>query len=1202
MDIPAANQSYGHGGQPRVCHIGWSATTPPTGLGCTSAQGLSSDPLPSLQVLNLGPASHQSPSNNIPQSMAQLQYSHQGCLSSLPTPPFRNQSPSALIPCLNQEPHIPHVHMGNYISYNIPPPSTLLPLKQGPPASGPPSTIPSSNQGPQNTVSPPVSSSPPYPPYPSSNQGPQNTVSPPVSSSPPYPYANQGFVNGPAVTLTRPNQGFVNGPPVTLTSPNQGFVNGPPVTLTSLNQGFVNGPAVMLIRPNQGFVNGPPVTLTSPNQGFVKGPPVTLTSPNQGFVNGPAVTLTSPNQGFVNGPPVRLTSPNQGFVNGPAVTLTSPNQGFVNGPPVMLTRPNQGPPNSSFSSMSPCGSQSQQCSHPYPPQLTSPVQQQPQWALPQQHYSHSGVMYKPGATSHPVQEGTTMQPSCPSLGDSGVSGPSSPISESRYGLHPQLLPSAVRMMEEDRTAWEGKVFVSEPISSLPPLATTDCVMEDRGNCSPRFILSTSYCVPCEGQTALQSHLPLGALVSPLAKLHTGERPLSVCMEADTVKGCGECGAYMCSAMGWQDCGQRFYCPFCGKLREVGWQHYQPTQGVEGNRVDREQRPELSLGSYEILDSQQDVPAAVLLLAVDVSAAALRGGHLELISQQLRSLLTSLNREEGAFQSDVRVGLMTYDSRIHLYDLSPALSRPHMLVVTETEDLQLPVREGLLVPLKDCIDSINSVLQRIPLFSAEFEEASGVLLELPVKAGLVVLQELGCPGKLLVFQTAPFIEGTHTHNSSSFFSSNKPKSLFQPPDPAVSLAKECVSQGCGVHLFVFSQQDVGGAWPGHVPYLTGGELHCYHSLQGELDRERFSSDLRRTVKTETGYRATLRVHVSKDLRVSGCYGSFVPGPNPAHVTMATLDWRTTLAVELTHSRALDEKRGVVIQTVLSYTSQQGERRTRVHSLSLCCSHHLLDTFCNCQAQTLLTFYCKKMYCAVLERPLQELREELQTEVTESLACYRKHCSSSSVSPGQLVLPQHLKTLPVYLNSLRKSEVLLPGLRSSVHQRLQLRCQVVSMDTKTTAGHFYPLLLPLPVGGDTSSPLSLGEAVRCTAASLDHGVLYLVHGPLVLLLWVGHNVSNTSLVQLFNITCLSTLPSGETKLPVLDNPLSVSVRSLINTLNSQTHYTRKLRVVKQGDSCEEALQRLLVEDKSPNGGASYADFLYHLHVNSIQLLVR
>lgn len=42
----------------------------------------------------------------------------------------------------------------------------------------------------------------------------------------------------------------------------------------------------------------------------------------------------------------------------------------------------------------------------------------------------------------------------------------------------------------------------------------------------------------------------------------------------------------------------------------------------------------------------------------------------------------------------------------------------------------------------------------------------------------------------------------------------------------------------------------------------------------------------------------------------------------------------------------------------------------------------------------------MYCSVLERPLQELREELQTEVTEALASYRKHCCSASVSAGQV----------------------------------------------------------------------------------------------------------------------------------------------------------------------------------------------------------
>ncbi|XP_012992033.3 protein transport protein Sec24C isoform X2 [Esox lucius] len=1030
--------------------------------------------------------------------------------------------------------------------------SGMLCSNQGP-YTPTPHLTPYSNQGPYNA--PPCSNTghhiPAVTPY--SNQGPYNA----------QPCSNTGH-HIPAVTPYS-NQGPYNAQPCSNTGP---YIPQPAVT-SHLNQAPCNSSPPTLLP----LKLGPPPSRPPPIPGS-----------NQGHHNMLSPSYPSESHGVLNGPPATLTSPNQGALNNSCPSSDPSTH------PTTYWGPNQASP-------LPLPGMVYGSVHPSA-RLTLPVQEQPQWALPQQRYSHSGALDKPGQEVFPFgQDGTSVQPSCPSPGDSGVSG--SPSSESRYGLDPQLLPSAVRVMAEDRAEWGGKVFVSGPDCSLPPLATTDCVMEDRGNSSPRFLLATSYCFPCEGQMALQNHVPLGALVTPLATMHKGERPLPVCNEADTLKGCGLCGAYMCFAMGWQDCGQRFYCPFCGNLSEVRWQHYHPTKGVQGDRLDKDKRPELSLGSYELLDHEQDASAAVLLLAVDVSAGALRAGQVHHISQQLRSQLTSLHREEGAVQSDVRLGLITYNSRIHLYDLSPALSRPHMLVVTETEELQLPVREGLLVPLKDCIDSIDSILQHIPLFSEDYEESSGVPFDLPVRAGLAILQAFGCRGKLLVFHSSPFTEGAEAL-SPGFFNSKKLKSLFQPPEPAISLVTECVSQGCGVHLFVFSQQSVGGAWPGHVPYLTGGALHCYHSLQGELDRERFSCDLRRTVERDTAYRATLRIHVSKDLRVSGCYGSFVPGPNPAHVAMATLNEQTTLAFELTHSRALDEKKGVIIQTVLSYTSQQGVRRTRVQSLTLRCSRHLLDTFRNCQAQTLLTFYCKKMYCAVLERPLQDLREELQTEVTAALACYRKHCSSSSVSPGQLVLPQYLRALPVYLNSLRKSEVLLPGLRSSIHQRLQLRCQLVSMDVRNTAGHFYPFLLPLPVGGDTPSLPDLGEAVRCRAASLDPGGLYLVHGPLVLLLWVGQNIPSPSLVQLFNIACLSALPSGEIKLPVLDNTLSVNVRGLIDSLNSETPYTRKLQVVKQGDSCEEALQRLLVEDKSPNGGASYADFLYHLHVNSIRLL--
>ncbi|CAN9512969.1 unnamed protein product [Ophioblennius macclurei] len=875
------------------------------------------------------------------------------------------------------------------------------------------------------------------------------------------------------------------------------------------------------------------------------------------------------------GPPLHAPRNYEGIQNGPQSPLQNHR---LYSPPLYGQHVNQGPV---CTPQPPCEGANIKSPVGYSSNHSSPVEQQPQWTLP----PHSGGTVKEFGLNTAAQERNVT--------------PQSPNSESRYGLDPELLPSAVKVMAEDRAEWEGKVFIAEPFSRLPPLATTSCAVEDRGNASPFAIRSTSYCVPCEGQTALLSRLPLGALVTPMTHQLVEGKSIPLCTETDCVEGCASCGASMCPAMSWQDCGQRFYCPFCGKLNEVPWQHYQPTKGVEGIRVDQEKRPELSLGSYEILSSQKGEPAA-LLLAIDVSASALRVGHLEFVTQQIQTLLNSLSRESGESSADIRVGLLTYDSRIHLYDLSPDLFRPHMLVIAEKDDLQLPIRKGLLVSLKDCVGIIDSVLQLLPQLCADSDDSSGVPMELPVKAGLALLQGLGCPGKLLIFHTASLIETEHTNSSSGFFGTNKPKSIFQPSEVAISLAKECVRQGCGVHLFVLSQQDVGGAWPGHIPYLTGGALHAYSHLQGEMDRERFSHDLRKTVETDTGYNAKLRIFVSKDLRVSGCYGLFVPGPSPRDVTLAALDRWTTLAVELAHTRPLDETRGVAIQVAMSYTNQSGDRRTRVHTLTLRCSRHLQDTFRHCQAQTLLALYCKKMYCAALERPLQELREELQTEITEALASYRKHGCSASVSAGQLVLPQHLRALPVYMNSLRKSEVLLPGLRSSVHQRLQQRCQVLGMDTCSTATHFYPLLQPLSLTVDGSNAPQHEEALRCSAASLEPRGVYLVQAPLTLLLWVGTQVSACTLMELFNTSCFSSLPSGETKLPALDNPVSVRVRSLINMLDSQTRCTRKLWVVKQGDTCEEALQRHLVEDKSPNGGASYADFLYHLHVNSVRLL--
>lgn len=93
-----------------------------------------------------------------------------------------------------------------------------------------------------------------------------------------------------------------------------------------------------------------------------------------------------------------------------------------------------------------------------------------------------------------------------------------------------------------------------------------------------------------------------------------------------------------------------------------------------------------------------------------------------------------------------------------------------------------------------------------------------------------------------------------------------------------------------------------------------------------------------------------------------------------------------------------------------------------------------------------------------------------------------------------MPQFLKILPVYVNSLRKSEVLLPGLRSSVHQRLHLRSITVSMDTRSTVAQLYPLVLPLVRVLGTKCPIVINRQSNIVPLKWlmeSHDTVYVAH---------------------------------------------------------------------------------------------------------------
>ncbi|XP_005390020.1 PREDICTED: protein transport protein Sec24C isoform X1 [Chinchilla lanigera] len=781
-----------------------------------------------------------------------------------------------------------------------------------------------------------------------------------------------------------------------------------------------------------------------------------------------------------------------------------------------------------------------------------------------------------------------------------------PQQKTRHRIDPDAIPSPIQVIEDDRNTRGSEPFVTGVRGQVPPLVTTNFLVKDQGNASPRYIRCTSYNIPCTSDMAKQAQVPLAAVIKPLARLPPEEAsPYVVDHGESGPLRCNRCKAYMCPFMQFIEGGRRFQCCFCSCINDVPPQYFQHLDHT-GRRVDAYDRPELSLGSYEFLatvdyckNNKFPSPPAFIFM-IDVSYNAIRTGLVRLLCEELKSLLDYLPREGGAEESAIHVGFVTYNKVLHFYNVKSSLAQPQMMVVSDVADMFVPLLDGFLVNVNESRAVITSLLDQIPEIFADTRETETVFAPV-IQAGMEALKAAECAGKLFLFHTSlPIAEAPgklKNRDDRKLINTDKEKTLFQPQTGVYqTLAKECVAQGCCVDLFLFPNQYVDVATLSVVPQLTGGSVYKYACFQVENDQERFLSDLRRDVQKVVGFDAVMRVRTSTGIRAVDFFGAFYMS-NTTDVELAGLDANKTVTVEFKHDDRLNEESGALLQCALLYTSCAGQRRLRIHNLALNCCTQLADLYRNCETDTLINYMAKFAYRGVLNSPVKTVRDTLITQCAQILACYRKNCASPS-SAGQLILPECMKLLPVYLNCVLKSDVLQPGAEVTTDDRAYVRQLVTSMDVAETNVFFYPRLLPLtksPIESTTEPP-----AVRASEERLSNGDIYLLENGLNLFLWVGASVQQGVVQSLFNVASFSQIASGLSVLPVLDNPLSKKVRGLIDSLRAQRSRYMKLTVVKQEDKLEVLFKNFLVEDKSLSGGESYVDFLCHMHKEIRQLL--
>ncbi|KAA0192551.1 Protein transport protein Sec24C, partial [Fasciolopsis buskii] len=190
------------------------------------------------------------------------------------------------------------------------------------------------------------------------------------------------------------------------------------------------------------------------------------------------------------------------------------------------------------------------------------------------------------------------------------------------------------VVENNRTQCSGPFYTSQR-GVAPPLVTTDFSCRDEGNCNPRFIRSSLYAVPTTSDLLKTVGIPFSLTVSPFARQHPDDPRILVSdMGEQGPVRCARCRGYMSPFVSFIDGGRRFQCPLCNGLTDVP-EHYFAHLDHTGRRTDAYHRPELCLGSYELLataeyckNNELPKPPAFLFL-LDVSQSAVRSGLVQL---------------------------------------------------------------------------------------------------------------------------------------------------------------------------------------------------------------------------------------------------------------------------------------------------------------------------------------------------------------------------------------------------------------------------------------------------------------------------------------------------------------------------------------------------------------------------------------------
>lgn len=709
------------------------------------------------------------------------------------------------------------------------------------------------------------------------------------------------------------------------------------------------------------------------------------------------------------------------------------------------------------------------------------------------------------------------------------------------------------------------------------------------NCNPDLFRCTLMNVPQTQALLNKAKLPLGLLLHPFKDLTY----LPV-ITSSTIVRCRTCRTYINPFVSFLD-QRRWKCNLCYRVNDVPEEFmYNPLTRSYG---EPHKRPEVQAATVEFIASSDYMlrppQPAVYLFVFDVSHNAVESGYLNICCQ---SLLENLDKLPG--DSRTKIGFITFDSTVHFLNLQEGLSQPQMLIVSEIEDIFIPTPDSLLVNLHESNELIADLLEVLPKMFAGTRETHSALGP-ALQAALKLMSATG--GRMSVFQTQLPSIGV-----GQLFSREDPNQRStikgaQHLGPAIDFYKkfalDCSGQQVAVDLFLLSGQYSDMASLACMSKYSAGSVFYYpsfHHIHNPAQAEKFQKDLQRYLIRKIGFEAVMRIRCTKGLSIHTFHGNFFVRSTDL-LSLANINPDSGFAVQMSIEESLADSSVVCFQAALLYTSSNGERRIRVHTLCLPVVNSVADVYTGADVQAITCLLATMAVDRSVSSSLSDARDALVNAVVDSFSAY--HSTVSNLQQSVLVVPNSLRLFALYILALLKQQAFKSGPCIGLDERVFAMCKMKTQPLVHLMLMIHPHLYRIDNLSDEGS-ITVGDKtvpqphiLQLSAEKLSKEGAFLMDCCSVMYLWIGKNCSSSFINNVLGFSNYASIPQNLYQLPELDTALSQRVTSFASWLRDSRPFLSILYVVKDDAPFKTNFFQRLVEDRTEST-LSYYEFLLHI----------